>query len=217
MLMLKLSRTLCLSALAAMAQSKTPTVPPLTATVEDTFVRTLANGNSVTKTVTGQFYRDAQGRTRIERGQLVTLQDPTTGTTVVIDLSSNAARRFTAPHPVSATPSMSTVAGRPPHQDLGTQVISGVPVKGVQSVVTLPPGAIGNLGPITETSEVWYSGSLALAVETKSTDLLNGEHTELFTNIVSGASVDPALFSVPGGVQITDVQPSSRSGSQKLN
>lgn len=98
----------CSAALAA-GQNRTVSVPSLTATVGDTFVRPLAGGNSITKTITGQFYRDAQGRTRTERGQLVTIQDPTTRTTVVVDMTSKTARRFTAAQPIPIGTSMSAV------------------------------------------------------------------------------------------------------------
>lgn len=89
-------------------------------------------------------------------------------------------------------------------------------MKGIQFTASVPPGAVGNLGPLTRTSEVWRSDELAFTVETKSTDPINGEHTQLFSNIVAGATVDPAMFTIPAGVQVIDVQPAGQSGSQKL-
>ena len=198
------------------AQNRTPIVSALTATIQDTFVRPLAGGNAITKTVSGQFFRDTQGRTCIVRGQIMTIQDPAAKTTVVVDMSAKIARRFVAAQSPSPGPSMGSVTGKQASQDLGTQVISGVSVKGMQFTAVLPPGAVGNLGPLTETSEVWRSDELGLTVETKSTDPASGEHTQIFTNIVTGATVDPSLFSIPVGVQVVDVQPSSRSGSQQL-
>ena len=210
--------TLALSVglVAATAQNRTPTLTTVTATVQDSFVRPLAGGNAITKTVSGQFYRDAQGRTCIVRGQVITIQDPSTRTVVVVDMSSKTAKRFVASQSPSPGPSMSAVTGKQAQQDLGTQVISGVSVQGSQFTVVLPAGAIGNLGPLTETNEVWRSNELGLAIQTKSTDPVNGEHTQLFSNIVTGAPIDSSLFSVPAGVQVVDVQPATRSGTQKF-
>lgn len=202
-----------------MAQDRAVSVPSLTATVEDTFTRKLADGNVITKTITGQFYRDSQGRTRTERDQMVTIQDPTTRMTAVIDTRSKVARRFIAPAPGPASTSgssMSTVTRRQDHQDLGSQLIEGVSAHGTEFSVAVPPGAVGNLGPLKQSSEVWRSDELALAVKTVSRDPVNGERVQVYRNIVKNARVDPALFKIPAGVQILEVAPATQSGSQKL-
>ncbi len=210
------STVLCSSVIAVMAQNRTTAVPSLTVTVQDTFIRTLPDGNTITKTVTGQLYRDSQGRTRIERGQLVTIQDPTTQTTVVIDFKSSSGRRFTSSSKAPSGPSMSAVTDRQIYHDLGTRIISGIKVIGKQFMVALPAGSLGNREPISQSSEIWRSEELGLVVQTTSADLLNGEHTQLLSNIVPGAHVDATLFTVPAGVQVADLQPESQSGSQKL-
>lgn len=87
----------------------------------------------------------------------------------------------------------------------------------MQFTVVLPPGAIGNLGPIKQTSEMWRSDELALIVETKSVDPINGEHRQILTDIVVGAGVDPGLFVMPGGMQVIDIAPMSRAVSQQLH
>lgn len=203
----------------AMAQDHKVSILSLTATVQDTFTRKLVDGNVVTKTVSGQFYRDSEGRTRTERDQMVTIQDPTTRTIIVIDARSKVARRFTAPAPRSAAtsgPSMSGATRRQEHKDLGTQVIEGVVTRGQEFSVVLPPGAIGNLGPLKQTLEVWHSDELALAVKTVSNDPVNGERVQIYRNIVKGVQVDPSLFRIPPNVQVVDVAPAAHSGSQRL-
>ncbi len=197
-------------------QSFAPSIPALTATVTDTFVRTLPSGNLVTNTVTGQFYRDSQGRSRTERGQMVVIQDPVARTSVVVDLTSNTARRFSAGPRTNPGPSMTDVAGRPAREVLGTQMISGFPTKGFRSTVVVPPGAVGNLGPLSQTIEVWRSDALALTVELKTTDELSGEHTQLYSDIATGTQVDPSLFAIPAGVEVIEVQPAAQAGSQRL-
>ena len=208
--------------LAGSAQN-VPNLKAFSATVEDTFTRTLADGNIVTKTVTGQYYRDAQGRSRLERGQIITIKDPTTRTVAIVDSSTNTVKRFVASPSPEATSSSTAVsmgdatAHHPARTDLGTRVLSGVPVKGTRATFTIPGGAIGNLHPLTQTTEIWRSDDLAVAVEVKSIDPINGEHIQVFTNIVTGVTVDPSQFAIPAGAQITDVQaPQKNAASQRL-
>src|SRR5581483_90727 len=145
------------------------------------YTRKLSDGNVVTTSTTGRFYRDSQGRTRTERGNLIVIQDPTKRTTIVIDNSSQTARRFSGlPNPQGASgPSMSDVTGAKP-VSLGNQVISGVETRGTRATAVIPAGAVGNMLPITQTVEVWRSDDLALPIMLKSTDPLNGEHVQLY-------------------------------------
>jgi hypothetical protein len=191
----------------AAAQQHPQSVTPLTATVQDTFTRNLAGGNAVVNQVTGNFYRDAQGRTRTERQNLVTVQDPAAHTLTIIDLTAGVARQFTAPQGTAGGPSMSAALGKNSGKDLGVQSIQGVPARGTRLTSVLPVGAVGNLLPITQVAEFWVSDSLNLIVMEKTDDALQGEHVQVYTNIVAGAAVAPSLFTVPSSMQLVQVAP----------
>jgi hypothetical protein len=202
-----------------LAQEQHVPTPSLTATIEDTFTRKLVDGNVITKQTTGRYYRDTVGRTRIERGHIVTINNPTDRTIVVIDTISGTAKRFRRPdQPPSSSvaQSMSETTKRKTYRDLGTQVIEGVVTRGAEFSVVIPPGAVGNLGPLTQTSEVWRSEELGIAVKTVSNDPLNGERVQMYKNIVKGADIDSSLFVVPDDIQEVDVVPDAIKGSHNF-
>jgi hypothetical protein len=86
-------------------------------------------------------------------------------------------------------------------EDLGEQVIEGVPAKGTRTTTVIPAGAIGNELPITVTSEEWLSPDLKVLVMTKHADPRSGETTYRLTGITRGEP-DLSLFDLPAGVTI---------------
>jgi hypothetical protein len=86
-------------------------------------------------------------------------------------------------------------------EDLGEQLIEGVPAKGTRTTTVIPAGAIGNELPITVTSEEWFSPDLKVLVMTKHADPRSGETTYRLTGITRGEP-DPSLFELPAGVTI---------------
>jgi hypothetical protein len=88
-------------------------------------------------------------------------------------------------------------------EDLGSQTMEGVPVKGVRMTHTIPAGQIGNDGPITIVTEVWTSPDLKTVVYSKRSDPRMGEQTFRLTNIVR-TEPSPSLFTVPADFKIVD-------------
>jgi len=88
-------------------------------------------------------------------------------------------------------------------EDLGSQNMEGVPVKGVRTTHTIPAGQIGNERPITITIEVWTSPDLKTVVYSKRSDPRMGEQVFRLTNIVRGEP-DAALFTLPADFKIVD-------------
>ena len=86
-------------------------------------------------------------------------------------------------------------------EDLGEQVIEGVPAKGTRTTTVIPAGAIGNEQPITVASEEWFSSDLKVLVMTKHVDPRSGETTYRLTGITRGEP-DQSLFELPAGVTI---------------
>ena len=88
-------------------------------------------------------------------------------------------------------------------EDLGSQTMEGVLVKGTRTTHTIPPGQIGNEAPITIVSEVWTSSELKTVVYSKRSDPRIGEQTFRLTNIVR-AEPNLSLFTVPADFRIVD-------------
>jgi len=88
-------------------------------------------------------------------------------------------------------------------EDLGSQTMEGVLVKGTRTTHTIPAGQIGNEAPITIVSEVWTSPELKTVVYSKRSDPRIGEQTFRLTNIVR-AEPNPSLFTVPADFRIVD-------------
>jgi hypothetical protein len=81
-------------------------------------------------------------------------------------------------------------------EDLGTQMINGVPAQGTRSTITIPVGQIGNDREIKVVSERWFSNELQMLIRSSNKDPRFGETTYELTNILQGAQ-DPTLFQIP--------------------
>jgi len=88
-------------------------------------------------------------------------------------------------------------------EDLGSQTMEGVLVKGTRTTHTMPAGQIGNEQPITIVTEVWTSPDLKTVVYSKRSDPRIGEQTFRLTNVVRG-DPNPSLFTVPADFKIVD-------------
>lgn len=88
-------------------------------------------------------------------------------------------------------------------EDLGSQTMEGVLVKGTRTTHTIPAGQIGNEAPITIVSEVWTSAELKTVIYSKRSDPRIGEQTFRLTNIVR-AEPNPSLFAIPADFRIVD-------------
>jgi hypothetical protein len=102
------------------------------------------------------------------------------------------------PKPVVKTTSMSA-------EQLGTRQIEGVAAEGTRTTMTIPPGQIGNIGPIEVVTERWFSKELQEAVLITRRDPRSGETTYRLTNIVR-AEPPPDLFMVPADFEVRDVK-----------
>ena len=88
-------------------------------------------------------------------------------------------------------------------EDLGTQTMEDVFVRGVRTTRTIPAGQIGNERPIAIVTEVWTSPDLKTIVSSKREDPRMGEQTFKLTNIVRGEP-DASLFTVPADFKMID-------------
>jgi hypothetical protein len=81
-------------------------------------------------------------------------------------------------------------------EQLGTRQIEGVAAEGTRTTMTIPPGEIGNIGPIEVVTERWFSKELQEAVLITRRDPRSGDTTYRLTNIIR-REPPPDLFMVP--------------------
>ncbi len=209
-----------------MHPGKVVTGAPYSATVTNSAVQTLQDGNTIQHTTTGSVARDIQGRTYEQVtfsgdrfGQngpttLVFINDPVAGYAYTLNASTKVASR----HALRAPGADSRPSGAHPHgprgeggpdaanvvtSDLGTQVISGVTATGKSFTHTVPAGSMGNAQAIVSTSETWTSTELQIPVLAKRTDPRFGQSTYSLTNIQRTEPV-ASLFQVPSDYTIKD-------------
>jgi len=106
----------------------------------------------------------------------------------------------------SAPPS---IPGREPlvrQEDLGTQVMENIVVRGVRITRTVPPAFSGTGRPVVVTEEFWYSDDLHLNLLVKCNDPRTGEQTMTLTQIKRGEP-DPQLFVIPADYKVVDETP----------
>lgn len=123
-------------------------------------------------------------------GDRVLLTAPTAASPVAV----GGGRGVLAPQGGMAT----TVAlvGKTTTEELGQQIVEGVPATGKRTTTVIDAGAIGNDRPITTVSEQWTATDLKLLVATKHTDPRSGETVYRLTNIVQ-AEQPRSLFEIP--------------------
>jgi len=193
-----------------------------------TQTETLANGTHITHTMTSQYYRDASGRTRVERTISNVGPWSTSGkATTMVEISDPiaGARYFLNPAEQKGTKELvsGTRTGDRPKMaregnfaqatttNLGSQTIQGLTVTGTLSTRVIPAGKMGNDQAITITDEKWYSPDLQMVILTKHVDPRNGE-TDFAMQNISRTAPDASLFAPPSSYAITTRTPGQGHG-----
>jgi hypothetical protein len=177
------------------------TVVPVTA--DEEVSRTVVTGVGASTTrEKSRLYRDGRGRTRVESGSTVTINDPASATTIRLDTSHRLVQRTTSAAPATTGKAPATGGQQVPSKQqqlsspaksLGTTRMQGVRVTGSQYTVTAP-GAAG-----TKQVTSWLSNDIRLAVQTKVVDATGAGYTRTYTNIKAGTEPAADLFTVPAG------------------
>ena len=191
-----------------------PAVPglPFTAKVELELVNQLQDGTLLTHETYNLDARDSQGRTRNEARNWINpslgaeprlirieLYDPSTRTRINVFPLTKTARQWTAGQPApNTTPVALNTSAKPEttRENIGSDSIEGLPVRGVRVTQTYPPGALGNDRPLAIVTEYWYSEDLKINLLTKRTDPRYGVQTVRVTELVK-QEPDAALFAIP--------------------
>jgi hypothetical protein len=194
----------------------------------------LADGNTISRKVQANVFRDSQGRTRRETtltgvGPLSTtgasrtfviIHDPVAGTAFVLHQNTKVAEQL--PTPLGGRKGPGNLQGRfdarmqaeiangsLKKEDLGVQTINGISAHGTRFTKTIPAGQMGNDKPIVITSERWYSPELQIVVKTTRNDPRFGETTYSLTNIQKQEPA-AALFTVPADYTVKQGKPRGR-------
>jgi hypothetical protein len=206
---------------------------PLSAQTETETTQALANGTHIDRKSNGAFYRDSQGRMRMEvthplmRGpmmepeaasgagighQIVFIMDPVAKAHYVLDPDRKIARQV-GPPPGADMKGMEKFhhgefdSGKNvTTESLGTQTINGISATGTRITRTITAGEIGNDKPIQIVIERWYSPALQMNIMTKRTDPRFGTTTYQLTNI-SREEPAESLFQVPSDYTLTQGPP----------
>jgi hypothetical protein len=186
---------------------------PLSASEVRRTDQTLSDGSHINKSETEHFYRDSLGRMRTETSTGAVVFDPIAGFTydlttsrktyTKIPVSPNSVVTIAAAAHRSSTSSHSGQAKPRPDsgvttEDLPSEFLSGVYVKGARVTTTIPSGAIGNDRDLKVVNERWYSDDLKLLLKSSNSDPRFGVTTYELTDILQ-APPDPSLFQIPAG------------------
>lgn len=209
-----------------------PAVPglPFSAKAELETVNQLQNGTLITHKTYNLIARDGQGRTHNEarnwidlttgaepRLTRIELYDPATRLRTNLYPLTKIARQWPAgtPGPVTA-PSPQSPPAKPEtsREEIGTDTIEGLPVRGVRVSQTYTTGSLGNDRPVTVVTESWYSQELRINLLTKRSDPRHGEQTVRVTELVR-QEPDTAMFAIPDEYKLLKetVQQSQTAGS----
>ena len=112
-------------------------------------------------------------------------------------------RQDTRPQPIITT------------EDLGNDILQGIPVTVVKTTTIVPAGRSHNDAPITKSDEVWTSPDLKLILKEQWEDPRTGERT-LSLEKISRADPDPALFRPPADYTVKNLKQSLQELEEKL-
>lgn len=180
---------------------------PFSAKVELETVSQLQDGTLITHKTYNLDARDSAGRTRNEMRNWITaggeepkltriqLYDPATKTRTDLFPLTKLARQWVVAAAAQATPVAATAKPETTREEIGTDTIESLPVKGTRVTQTYATGALGNDRPLTIVTEYWYAAELRLNLLTKRTDPRHGVQTIRVTEL-QRQEPDAALFAI---------------------
>jgi hypothetical protein len=198
---------------------KVVTGAPYSASFTEQSVRVLANGSTITRSVTGAVARDSSGRAYIQQtftggpfGQngpktVVFITDPVAGQgyTLYPDKMEADQRPFrTPPEGAANRPPRNPASQTNPNVSVskatGGTYQNLANIETTTTTRTIPANTMGNSATLTSTSVVQYSPDLQIVVSSTRSDPEIGHSTYTLSNIVQG---EPNVsFTVPSGYAI---------------
>jgi hypothetical protein len=170
------------------------------------------DGTQISQSSTAHYFRDSQGRTRVERplsevdsATIVMIHDIVAGQQYILHPQPKTAQVLEAPKIQPASPQ----PGAPPGTELFSllegavisldeQEFEGIKAAGKRWEHTYPVGVIGNDRPIAVTVERWDSTELGVVVHA-SQRTSTGTELSYQLHTILRAEPDAALFGIPDG------------------
>ena len=180
---------------------------PFSAKVELETVSQLQDGTQITHKTYNMDARDSAGRTHNEMRNWISaedeepklmrveLYDPATKTRTDLFPLTKVARQWVVTTNGQLTPAGLNVKPELTREEIGTDMIEGMAVKGTRVTQTYPTGAMGNDRPLSIVTEYWYAAELRLNLLTKRTDPRHGVQTVRVTELTR-EEPDAALFAI---------------------
>jgi hypothetical protein len=203
---------------------------PFSSLLQTEWMRTLADGGTITWVNERRIARDGNGRVYQERWALVpkdqkeasvmtTIQisDPSRHTTYSCFTSSHVCRlsqydgSTSVIYKVEGPPTgpLPNDLGFAVQEHLGTQLVSGMETEGTRESTIYNPGAFGNDRQLTVSREFWYSPQLGINLVSKRSDPRFGTQNFTITNLIL-SEPDPHLYELPEGYTVLDVRESAQ-------
>jgi len=189
---------------------------PFSAVVELESSQVLPDGSTEQKKTFNNIARDASGRIYNERRSMTLASfngsprilmmhifDPESRLNTLLDPSTHIARQsvFTKP--------MIDPASGSQGEDLGSDMMENVEVRGIRKSRTIPAEFSGTGQAIVITDEYWYSADLHLNMLVKHNDPRTGEQTVAVTRL-NRSEPDEARFQIPANYKVVDETPPSQ-------
>jgi hypothetical protein len=203
---------------------------PFTLILETEWVKTLADGGSITLVNKRPIARDGKGRIYQERWLLVPkngksesrmnviqIADPTTHTLyncfqnakhecVRLNYGGSPTTIYKPSH--DGNGELADGMGSVTHEELGKQLIEGIETAGSRDRITYNPGVFGNDNRMIIEKETWYSSQLGINLVSIHSDPRFGKQTFRATNLTL-SEPDPTLFELPKGFRVVERQPAA--------
>ena len=188
---------------------------PFSAKVELETVSQLQDGTQIRHKTYNLDARDSAGRTHNEMRNWITaegeeptltrveLYDPATSTRTDLFPLTKLARQRAVGVAAQATPAAGTAKSETTREEIGTDTMEGLSVKGVRATQTYATGALGNDRPLTIVTEYWYAAELRINLLTKRTDPRFGVQTVRVTEL-QRKEPDAALFAIGGEYRVVN-------------
>lgn len=198
-----------------------PPIPgaPFSATALIENKQSMPDGSTGTTRNVNLIGRDSRGRTHGEMRSRVPesfqgmpplievhLFDPQTRLQTVYEPATHIARRQLRPEPRLPVDQPGVSNPQVQVEDLGSDAIENIDVKGTRRIVIIPAEANGTGAPLTVVDEYWYSEDLHVNLLLRHSDPRTGEQTVTLSQIVRE---EPAqeFFEVPQDYKIVDMTP----------
>ncbi len=199
---------------------------PLSATVLIESSQQISDGSFEIKRTFNNIARDYRGRIYNERRAMMPdsfngtppliryhIYDPNTHANTFLDPNTGIAAQRILPNPPAQMPATNVALRKNTPQlyeeDLGTQTMNDVQVRGTRRTHIIPSKASGTGQEVVVVDEFWYSDELRLNLKQVHNDPRTGEQTVTITKI-SRTEPDPSIFEIPSDYKIVDETPERR-------